>query len=212
MSPTWTLHHESTFLAVFPIPDASHPADIMHAHTLVPLCVWVSLNTVLETLLCYGVFGGGLVYHKVTYCGHYHFLSIGLFKQGVPCPLSAVGHAASICCPCVCLSMNHCDCLWPYTVGALVTPFPGGAWHLNCLPLATVPSLKMPWSWALSSVMGSEWGQPCSVCQRVGREWAEHSSRLEEQQIPAWHSAVDTNTTGHEHIRWRGTKGGARGR
>lgn len=41
---------------------------------------------------------------------------------------------------------------------------------------------------------------------RVSREWAEHSSQLEEQQVPVWHNAVDTNMTGHEHIRWRGTR------
>lgn len=47
---------------------------------------------------------------------------------------------------------------------------------------------------------------PC-IWQRVSREWAEHTSQLEEQQVPVWHSTVDTNMTGHEHIRWRGTKG-----
>lgn len=29
---------------------------------------------------------------------------------------------------------------------------------------------------------------------------------MEEQQVPVWHNAVDTNMTGHEHIRWRGTR------
>lgn len=71
-------------------------------------------------------------------------------------------------------------------------------------------TLKMSWSWAhIFGVMGSAWGSHLSPCiwQRVSREWAEHSSQLEEQQVPVWHSAVDTNMTGHEHIRWRGTKG-----
>ncbi|XP_013210601.1 scaffold attachment factor B2 [Microtus ochrogaster] len=54
-------------------------------------------------------------------------------------------------------------------------------------------------------------GQGLPPTPRVGREWAEHNSRLEEQQIPAWHSAVDTNTTGHEHIRWRGAERGLAG-
>ncbi|XP_041525549.1 scaffold attachment factor B2 isoform X2 [Microtus oregoni] len=54
-------------------------------------------------------------------------------------------------------------------------------------------------------------GQGLSPTPRVGREWAEHNSRLEEQQIPTWHSAVDTNTTGHEHIRWRGAERGLAG-
>ncbi|KAM7325872.1 hypothetical protein ACRRTK_014350 [Alexandromys fortis] len=54
-------------------------------------------------------------------------------------------------------------------------------------------------------------GQGLPPTPRVGREWAEHNSRLEEQQIPAWHSAVDTNTTGHEHIRWRGAEQGLAG-
>lgn len=46
---------------------------------------------------------------------------------------------------------------------------------------------------------------------RVSREWAEHSSQLEEQQVPVWHNAVDTNMTGHEHIRWRGAERGLTG-
>lgn len=41
-SPTRTVHHESTFLAVFPIPGASHPADIMHTHAHTHLCPFVS--------------------------------------------------------------------------------------------------------------------------------------------------------------------------
>ncbi|XP_040595155.1 scaffold attachment factor B2 isoform X3 [Mesocricetus auratus] len=50
-------------------------------------------------------------------------------------------------------------------------------------------------------------GQGLPPPPRVGREWEEHNSRLEEQRLPAWHSAVDANATGHEHIRWRGTRG-----
>ncbi|EDL38174.1 scaffold attachment factor B2, isoform CRA_c, partial [Mus musculus] len=31
------------------------------------------------------------------------------------------------------------------------------------------------------------------------------------RQVPVWHSAVDTNMTGHEHIRWRGAERGLAG-
>lgn len=54
-------------------------------------------------------------------------------------------------------------------------------------------------------------GQGLPPPPRVSREWAEHSSQLEEQQVPVWHSAVDTNMTGHEHIRWRGAERGLAG-
>ncbi|XP_051033565.1 scaffold attachment factor B2 isoform X3 [Phodopus roborovskii] len=54
-------------------------------------------------------------------------------------------------------------------------------------------------------------GQGLPLPPRVSREWEEHNSRLEEQQVPAWHSAVDTNTTGHDHIRWRGAERGLSG-
>ncbi|XP_059108163.1 scaffold attachment factor B2-like isoform X1 [Peromyscus eremicus] len=50
-------------------------------------------------------------------------------------------------------------------------------------------------------------GQGLPPPPRVGRDWAEHRSQLEEQQqVPTWHGAADTNTTGHEHIRWRGAE------
>ncbi|XP_036026423.1 scaffold attachment factor B2 isoform X2 [Onychomys torridus] len=49
-------------------------------------------------------------------------------------------------------------------------------------------------------------GQGLPPPPRVSREWADHNSLLEEQQVPTWHGAVDVNTTGHEHIRWRGAE------
>ncbi|XP_035300980.1 scaffold attachment factor B2 isoform X6 [Cricetulus griseus] len=54
-------------------------------------------------------------------------------------------------------------------------------------------------------------GQGLPPPPRVSREWEEHNSRLEEQQVPAWHGAVNTNTTGHEHMRWRGAERGLAG-
>lgn len=107
--------------------------------------------------------------------------------------------------------MDHYGFLWPYCVAALVG---------DCSSLV-VPGVLLahPWSQSVfedALELGSHlWcdgkglGQPFVTLylQRVSREWAEHSSQLEEQQVPVWHSAVDTNMTGHEHIRWRGTKG-----
>ncbi|XP_060227288.1 scaffold attachment factor B2 isoform X3 [Meriones unguiculatus] len=55
-------------------------------------------------------------------------------------------------------------------------------------------------------------GQGLPPPPKVNREWAEqHNSRLEEQQVPAWHGAVDTTMTGHEHLRWRGAERGIAG-
>lgn len=111
--------------------------------------------------------------------------------------------------------MDHYGFLWPYCVAALVG---------DCSSLV-VPGVLLahPWSQSVfedALELGSHlWcdgkglGQPFVTLylQRVSREWAEHSSQLEEQQVPVWHSAVDTNMTGHEHIRWRGAERGLAG-
>nr|XP_045719203.1 scaffold attachment factor B2 isoform X3 [Mirounga angustirostris] len=39
---------------------------------------------------------------------------------------------------------------------------------------------------------------------RAGRDWAEHSQRLEEHPERAWPGSVDTGTAGREHARWQG--------
>nr|KAF6402360.1 scaffold attachment factor B2 [Rousettus aegyptiacus] len=41
---------------------------------------------------------------------------------------------------------------------------------------------------------------PC----RGGRDWTEHSQRLEEHQERAWPGTVDGGTAGREHVRWQG--------
>ncbi|XP_006982319.2 scaffold attachment factor B2 isoform X2 [Peromyscus maniculatus bairdii] len=65
-------------------------------------------------------------------------------------------------------------------------------------------------SWrAYSSDKKANDGQGLPPPPRVSRDWAEHSAQLEQQQqqqLPSWHGAADTNTTGHEHIRWRGAE------
>lgn len=49
---------------------------------------------------------------------------------------------------------------------------------------------------------------PLCIClsfwQRGGRDWAEHSQRLEEHQERAWPGTVDAGTAGREHLRWQG--------
>nr|KAF6402363.1 scaffold attachment factor B2 [Rousettus aegyptiacus] len=39
---------------------------------------------------------------------------------------------------------------------------------------------------------------------RGGRDWTEHSQRLEEHQERAWPGTVDGGTAGREHVRWQG--------
>ncbi|EPY86324.1 hypothetical protein CB1_000320052 [Camelus ferus] len=39
---------------------------------------------------------------------------------------------------------------------------------------------------------------------RGGRDWAEHSQRLEEHQERPWPGTVDVGTVGREHLRWQG--------
>lgn len=48
---------------------------------------------------------------------------------------------------------------------------------------------------------------PC----RGGRDWTEHSQRLEEHQERAWPGTVDGGTAGREHARWQGTADPRRG-
>ena len=49
---------------------------------------------------------------------------------------------------------------------------------------------------------------PLCVCllfwQRGGRDWSEHSQRLEEHQERTWPGTVDVDTAGREHSRWQG--------
>ncbi|XP_052602801.1 scaffold attachment factor B2 isoform X2 [Peromyscus californicus insignis] len=62
------------------------------------------------------------------------------------------------------------------------------------------------WRGYSSDKKGNE-GRGLPPPPRVGRDWAEHHSQLEEQQqVPPWHGAADTNTAGHEHVRWRGAE------
>ncbi|XP_035967801.1 scaffold attachment factor B2 isoform X2 [Halichoerus grypus] len=46
---------------------------------------------------------------------------------------------------------------------------------------------------------------------RGGRDWAEHSQRLEEHPERAWPGSVDTGTAGREHARWQGGERGLSG-
>ncbi|XP_025875220.1 scaffold attachment factor B2 isoform X1 [Vulpes vulpes] len=46
---------------------------------------------------------------------------------------------------------------------------------------------------------------------RGGRDWTEHSQRLEEHQERAWPGSVDTGTAGREHARWQGGERGLSG-
>ncbi|XP_064428700.1 scaffold attachment factor B2 isoform X2 [Mirounga angustirostris] len=46
---------------------------------------------------------------------------------------------------------------------------------------------------------------------RAGRDWAEHSQRLEEHPERAWPGSVDTGTAGREHARWQGGERGLSG-
>ncbi|XP_059863511.1 scaffold attachment factor B2 isoform X1 [Delphinus delphis] len=46
---------------------------------------------------------------------------------------------------------------------------------------------------------------------RGGRDWAEHSQRLEEHQERAWPGTVDAGTAGREHLRWQGGERGLSG-
>ncbi|XP_063084868.1 scaffold attachment factor B2 isoform X3 [Cavia porcellus] len=46
---------------------------------------------------------------------------------------------------------------------------------------------------------------------RGGRDWAEHSPRLEEPPARAWQGAVDTGVVGREHTRWPGAERGLSG-
>lgn len=39
---------------------------------------------------------------------------------------------------------------------------------------------------------------------RGGRDWTEHSQRLEEHQERAWPGMVEAGTAGREHARWLG--------
>lgn len=39
---------------------------------------------------------------------------------------------------------------------------------------------------------------------RGGRDWTEHSQRLEEHQERAWPGMVDAGMAGREHARWLG--------
>uniref|UniRef100_A0A8B9WBB6 Scaffold attachment factor B2 n=1 Tax=Bos mutus grunniens TaxID=30521 RepID=A0A8B9WBB6_BOSMU len=46
---------------------------------------------------------------------------------------------------------------------------------------------------------------------RGGRDWSEHSQRLEEHQERTWPGTVDTDTAGREHSRWQGGERGLSG-
>ncbi|XP_035578167.1 scaffold attachment factor B2 isoform X4 [Zalophus californianus] len=46
---------------------------------------------------------------------------------------------------------------------------------------------------------------------RGGRDWAEHSQRLEEHPERAWPGSVDAGTAGREHARWQGGERGLSG-
>ncbi|XP_057565788.1 scaffold attachment factor B2 isoform X4 [Hippopotamus amphibius kiboko] len=46
---------------------------------------------------------------------------------------------------------------------------------------------------------------------RGGRDWAEHSQRLEEHQERTWPGTVDAGTAGREHLRWQGGERGLSG-
>ncbi|XP_045022583.1 scaffold attachment factor B2 isoform X1 [Bubalus bubalis] len=46
---------------------------------------------------------------------------------------------------------------------------------------------------------------------RGGRDWSEHSQRLEEHQERTWPGTVDVDTAGREHSRWQGGERGLSG-
>ncbi|XP_032481058.1 scaffold attachment factor B2 isoform X3 [Phocoena sinus] len=54
-------------------------------------------------------------------------------------------------------------------------------------------------------------GRGLPLPPRGGRDWAEHSQRLEEHQERAWPGTVDAGTAGREHLRWQGGERGLSG-
>ncbi|KAM9687559.1 scaffold attachment factor B2 isoform 1-T1 [Trichechus inunguis] len=52
-------------------------------------------------------------------------------------------------------------------------------------------------------------GRSLPSAPRGGRDWGEHSQRLEDHQDRAWQGSVDSSTAGRDHARWQG--GGERG-
>ncbi|XP_066130999.1 scaffold attachment factor B2 [Saccopteryx bilineata] len=58
------------------------------------------------------------------------------------------------------------------------------------------------WSYSSDKRMSEGRGPPPPP--RGGRDWTEHSQRLEEHQERVWPGMVDTGTAGREHARWLG--------
>ncbi|XP_006869088.1 PREDICTED: scaffold attachment factor B2 [Chrysochloris asiatica] len=51
-------------------------------------------------------------------------------------------------------------------------------------------------------------GRTLPSTPRGGRDWGEHSQRLEDHQERAWQGGVDTDTAGREHAQWQGGERG----
>uniref|UniRef100_G3ST61 Scaffold attachment factor B2 n=1 Tax=Loxodonta africana TaxID=9785 RepID=G3ST61_LOXAF len=54
-------------------------------------------------------------------------------------------------------------------------------------------------------------GRSLPPTPRGGRDWGEHSQRLEDHQDRAWQGSVDSGTAGRDHSRWQGGERGPSG-